>query len=70
MATLTQTIEAGSDKDGKLFVEASALDEVRNVCSMDEEGEFVVDSTKVVPESEKIGYKAEETEGGYLFTKT
>jgi hypothetical protein len=68
MATLKQTIDAGKSQEGKKLVSTAELNEIRNLCDLDDEGDFVVISNKVVTEAGKIGYTAEEVDGGFLFT--
>ncbi len=67
MATLKQTIDAGKSQEGKMLVATADLNDIRVLCDLDDEGDFVVIPEKVVTEAEKVGYLAEETDGGFLF---
>ena len=67
MATLKELICAGTSQDGKLLCSAATMNSVRNVCDLDDEGEFIAVHEKVVSEAEKVGYTAEKCKGGWLF---
>ena len=69
MATLEEHICAGTSQDGKLLCSAATMNSVRNVCDLDDEGEFTAVHEKVVSEAGKIGYVAEKCKAGWLFKK-